>query len=219
EQVAPAPTPAKKAKQPAPPPKGTLTTDEALIEEARSLGVDISRFQKTGLGRAVMPRLTNALQAKVEGGGKRLDAVPTLAPLLDLPVEQLDRRYYDARNVIQGRDQVLGAIRQRAVERFGSLEAFAQAIDQLPVSQAEAIRTELGLREQGGYDIGRLMNEVQGRRSDPKDAALPPPNPKPARKTEPTGRVMVSAEARSEERRVGKEGRCRGTRDLDKTKG
>src|SRR5690606_30606632 len=38
-----APTPAKKAKQPAPPPKGTLSADEALIEEARSLGVDISR--------------------------------------------------------------------------------------------------------------------------------------------------------------------------------
>ena len=183
-----APTPAKKAKQPAPPPKGTLSADEALIEEARSLGVDISRFQKTGLGRAVMPRLTNALQAKVEGGGKRLDAVPALAPLLDMPVEQLDRRYYDARNVIQGRDQMLGAIRQRAVERFGSLEAFAQAIDQLPVSQADTIRAELGLREQGGYDIGRLMNEVQARRSDPDQAKPLDSLTQPATTEEPPAR-------------------------------
>lgn len=181
----------RSGRQPAPPAKGTLTLDQTLLDEAQALGIDPERFKKRGLGAAVMLRLVKGLQAKVEGGGKRLDAVPALARVLDMRPEELDRRYYDARNVIRGRDELLAAVRQKAKEKYGSETAFAQAIDDLPRSAAEAIRQELGLREEGGIDVGRLRDEVQARRSDPNQAKTVE---EMTRKPEP--------EARAEPRRV-----------------
>lgn len=161
------------AKNVAPAATGKLAEQDvpALVARATEVGVDASRFQqipeegKNSLGQALPDRLEKALKAKVEGGGKRVDSVRSLAPVLDIPEAQLSREYYDARNVIQGRDQLLQVITAKVREQYGSMAAFGQAVDQLPLSQADAIRAELGLTEAGGYDIGRLVGEIESRES------------------------------------------------------
>lgn len=152
----------------------------ALFAKARDLGIDTARFRPSAvegestLGAAIGDRLNRGLKAQVVGGtGKRLDAVKSLAPLLGMPTNELDRSFYDARNVIQGRDQLHKVVNAKIREQFGSAAKFAEAVDLLPLSQADAIRQELGMREQGGMDIGRLIAEIESRGSDPLKVATP----------------------------------------------
>lgn len=153
-----------------------------LFEQARTLGIDPSRFQRKpapgaeSLGEQVLPRLGDGLRAVVRGGSKRrLDAATSLAALLDMRPEQLQRTHYDARNVIQGRDRMFHALQARISEKFGSEQAFADAVDRLPVEQAQAIRDELGLDGAGGFDVAALRGEIAARtprgRPTPMDEA------------------------------------------------
>lgn len=136
-----------------------------LVALATERGIDPSRFQKKGLGDAVVNRLEGGLKANVPGNKqRRLDNVEVLASVLGMPPEQLRREYYDSRNVINGRDQLFKAIQYQIQEKFGGdARAITEAIDALPVAQTEVIRTELGLTEQGGFDIGALVAEIEMR--------------------------------------------------------
>lgn len=152
----------------------------ALFAKAQGLGIDPARFQQqvaegeSTLGEALPERLSRGLKAQVTGGvGKRLDSVKSLAPLLDIPANQLERSYYDSRNVIQGRDQLHKVVEAKIREKFGSAAKFAEAVNLLPLSQAESVRQELGMTESGGFDVGRLVAEIEARSSDPAAAAAP----------------------------------------------
>lgn len=146
---------------------------DALRQRADAAGVDLSRFGPQPdtfgrtLGTSVKERLRTGLEAVVKGGGKRLDSARSLAPLLDMEPRELDRTYYDARNVIQGRDELFKAISARIEEKYPSASEFAKAIDWLPVTQAEAIREELGIKAPGGFNYERAVAEIEARESAP----------------------------------------------------
>lgn len=174
-------------------PKGLLAEGDVTgwVNRAVELGIDTTRFQKTGLGEAVVQRARSGLQAQVPGNReRRLDSLEALAGLLDLPAQQLRREYYDSRNVIKGRDQLHQVFTQRVAERFGGPAEFAKAVDNLPAPEARAIQQALGVKEEGGYDLGALRAEIAARESSPDAAKLPPSQPVTDERV-PTGRSRV----------------------------
>lgn len=151
-----------------------VSTDlEALRARADAAGVSLDRFAPKPdafgrtLGGVLKERLRTGLEAVVKGGGKRLDSVRSLAPLLDMDLRELERTYYDARNVIHGRDELFKAVVARIDEKYPSPSAFAEAVDWLPAAQADAIRKELGVDAPGGFNYERLVAEIEAREAKP----------------------------------------------------
>ena len=143
---------------------------EQLVERARSLGIDPSRFQQVpapgaqSLGEQLVPRLSDGLRAVVRGGSKRrLDSVESLASLLGMEPEALRRTHYDAKNVIQGREKLFQAVQARIAEKFGTEDALVDAVNRLPVAQVQVIRDELGLDGAAGFDVAALRGEIAAR--------------------------------------------------------
>lgn len=151
-----------------------MSTDlEALRARADAAGVSLDRFAPKPdafgrtLGGVLKERLRTGLEAVVKGGGKRLDSVRSLAPLLDMDPRELERTYYDARNVIHGRDELFKAVVARIDEKYPSPSAFVEAVDWLPAAQADAIRKELGVDAPGGFNYERLVAEIEAREAKP----------------------------------------------------
>lgn len=145
-------------------------TTAQLVERAKTLGIDPSRFQHKpvegaeSLGEQLLPRLSDGLRSVVKGGSKRrVDSARSLAPLLGMDPADLERTRYDAKNVIQGREKLFQAIQSRIAETFGTQEAFEAAVDHLPLTQAQAIRDELMLDGAGGVDVAALRGEIAAR--------------------------------------------------------
>lgn len=145
-------------------------TTAQLVERAKALGIDPKRFQQKpaegadSLGEQLLPRLVDGLRSRVKGGSKRrVDSARSLAPLLDMAPADLERTRYDAKNVIQGREKLFQVIQSRIAEKFGTQEAFAAAVDHLPLAQAQAIRDELMLDGAGGVDVAALRGEIAAR--------------------------------------------------------
>jgi|GEM_PF-2897809 len=186
ELTAPAPA-AEAAAAPAPAPRDM--TEE--LAQAGELGIDLSRFVKTGLGTAVIDRAKGGLKASVPGNKqRRLDSLEPLAKVMGVPAQELTRQYYDARNVIKGRDQLHARFNALVQEKFGGPTGFAKAIDQLPALEAQQIQRAFDLKEQGGVAVGELRAEIKARSSTPTplptpEVELDAPAPTPAPKAQP----------------------------------
>lgn len=146
----------------------------AELTQAAELGVDLSRFVKTGLGDAVLDRAKGGLKANLPGNKqRRLDSLEPLAEVLGVAPNELTRQYYDSRNVIRGRDLLHTRFNQLVTEKFGGPSGFAKAVDQLPALEAEKIQQAFELKQEGGVAIGALRAEIESRSSTP--TALPAP--------------------------------------------
>lgn len=147
-------------------PQGKLAERDPaeLVQLANERGIDPTRFQKTGLGEALIERVAGGLKANVPGNTqRRLDSLAPLAELLDMPAQELERSYYDSKNVIKGRDLLHQVFANRVQEKFGSAREFAAAIDALPLHQTRQIQQALGVKAEGGYDVASLVAEIEAR--------------------------------------------------------
>lgn len=155
-------------------PRGLLAEGDVAgtVTRAVELGIDPARFQKTGLGAGVIERARSGLQALVPGNKqKRIDSLASLAEILDVPAAQLTREYYDSRNVINGRELLHQRFAQAVTEKYGGPTEFAKAVDNLPLAEARVIGEALGIKAEGGFDLGALRAEVESRSSDPSQVA------------------------------------------------
>lgn len=150
-------------------PQGLLNERDPaeLLRQAEEAGVDPSRFLKEGFGQELVNRVVGGLR-DITGPNKyrRLDSLEALAGLLEMDPQDLHRNRYGENRVIQSRQQLLEVFEQRAVEKFGSMEAFAQAVDNLPRSEVRKIAEALDVEGEGGFDTAGLISEIEARRRE-----------------------------------------------------
>lgn len=150
-------------------PKGLLNQRSAqeLVEEATALGIDTQRFQRTGFGQALIDRITGGLKA-VTGPNphKRLNSLEPISELLDLDPAALRAETYGKDRIVVARQRLLDAFEERVREKYGSVGKFAETLDFLPRNEVRRIGEALGVAQEGGFDIGGLVSEIEARRSE-----------------------------------------------------
>lgn len=145
----------------------------AALKEADGLGINLGNFAKKGMGAELVEQLTERLTLEALPGKKRLrmlNGLEPLAELLGMDAAQLTLEAHNTpdghgrKNIFRARQALLDTFTRTAQEKYGSVQAFSEAVDMLPKGEAAAIRQAFGLKTEGGFDLAGLKGAIAARK-------------------------------------------------------